>query len=1209
MAVEKEGGLAFVVMALVMEAQVVPLTVCATSATLVHSLYAVSLCHAPLCMPPAPLALLCAPTRSMPLCAERSLTARLLLDACPLAPTRAPSSMLRAASAAAPLVPSVVHCDVRDVCVIHGKATCASLALSRHPITARTRLSLPPDCLSVCLSSDRRDRLRAIGLPDSPLTTADDGQSDMAEANACAYTRVSTTGEEAMPSSQLPAPPALSPSAVTGNTQQEGGYSPAEFLRPGFMPPAGFPWVVAASPVPSADTRLSAGATVVEKEGESLLPSIATLLLLALVFTIATCSDRVNVLSPPSQPTLRWLALLMAVTPGWCMDSSGGDEIAPEHVTWLTQLVVTYGVGRIVGTLRDLQCRSENARTAARAARTEQPPPSPVPWPLSSPSPPPSLRELAESPALQRWHLRQLADVWAMWLRSAMLSTAAVVGANRLLKRRLQLALSTWRHGFVLLVLESNASSARLATVADAVQSRHVSRSLAIALATWRAEMTAASFAADCLATAEASLLASQLGRAFDTWRSWRLGETQLTATAMDAHSRRIRHNVASALCRWHAAAVATRLVPLATMEEPQVSPPTIAAARAGEFIARCVSFMWHLRIRSLACFIQAGRDDTGGWSVSVMPMIHYPASATRVELRCIATGLVSGTIDVGDLYIEPCALLHLDCPAGVAAAALTGIECGETPAPLVNFPYVDVDTMVDAQDPRCWWRDSPEVDYGHLYVPPELRDGVSGLPRVSSALLRRVVDALRADTFEGSLADAAVYASPVESPPQPSPMADLPKPLLQPMRPPPSPPPSPPEQPTWVPPSPPQSPSASPPPPAAPAQPPSPEPEPSLKRAVQPSSELTVTLAVLCSSLATARAACRKSVAWADCTGRQTPRTLRHQLEIDARRLAWHVLTALPRGSHQWYVLSVQLRFTRRLRRAAEHRIIARHTEAAHRLRMLKLYAAGPNPLRSCDVGVGADMALVYRTSRGVVSSQHPAPQLPSADILVGSALQPDGSFAQPLQPPSDSPFDLCPDASGLVCYVDRDNGDAQWKAPTGSVALKPRPLLEPRLGRPPLPEPPSIPLGLGYATLHHTHWHPLYEDSQGRVRLYHAETGAVREPPWVCLRSLPVGTSFYANLITGDTRWFPPHRWMQGWISRPQVNAEGRYVSPPLFEGHRLNQQLLPLPLARQRAECGAPPMFYERHRHGVPQFGPDDDDTPNTHPLAHWPVACVA
>ena len=85
MAVEKEGGLAFVVMALVMEAQVVPLAVCTTLATLVHSLYAVSLCHAPLRMPPASLALLCAPTRSMPPCAERSLTARLLLDACPLA--------------------------------------------------------------------------------------------------------------------------------------------------------------------------------------------------------------------------------------------------------------------------------------------------------------------------------------------------------------------------------------------------------------------------------------------------------------------------------------------------------------------------------------------------------------------------------------------------------------------------------------------------------------------------------------------------------------------------------------------------------------------------------------------------------------------------------------------------------------------------------------------------------------------------------------------------------------------------------------------------------------------------------------------------------------------------------------------------------------------------------------------------------------------
>ena len=141
-----------------------------------------------------------------------------------------------------------------------------------------------------------------------------------------------------------------------------------------------------------------------------------------------------------------------------------------------------------------------------------------------------------------------------------------------------------------------------------------------------------------------------------------------------------------------------------------------------------------------------------------------------------------------------------------------------------------------------------------------------------------------------------------------------------------------------------------------------------------------------------------------------------------------------------------------------------------------------------------------------------------------------------------------------------------------------------------------PSFPPGLGFASLHGTQWHPVYSDRQGRVCLYHAETGAVREAPWVCLRTSD-GRTFFANLVTHETRWFPPHRWMESWISRP-FNDEHGVLCDSLFEGHRLGQLLLPLVLARQRAECGAPPLLYER---GVPQYQADGDDTPDTHPLA--------
>jgi hypothetical protein len=103
------------------------------------------------------------------------------------------------------------------------------------------------------------------------------------------------------------------------------------------------------------------------------------------------------------------------------------------------------------------------------------------------------------------------------------------------------------------------------------------------------------------------------------------------------------------------------------------------------------------------------------------------------------------------------------------------------------------------------------------------------------------------------------------------------------------------------------------------------------------------------------------------------------------------------------------------------------------------------------------------------------------------------------------------------------------------------------------------------------------------------------------VCLRNQPYGSVFFANLITHETRWFPPHRWMAGWISRPSHVSPSGHITPELwdalFVGHRLGQLLLPLAIARQRVECGAPPSLYER---GIPQFSADD--TWDTH------VACA-
>ena len=355
-------------------------------------------------------------------------------------------------------------------------------------------------------------------------------------------------------------------------------------------------------------------------------------------------------------------------------------------------------------------------------------------------------------------------------------------------------------------------------------------------------------------------------------------------------------------------------------------------------------------------------------------------------------------------------------------------------------------------------------------------------------------------------------------------------------------------------------------------------------------SPEQTAVCAMLRSELADAVALVRAPVSKADLARHQTQRTVTFARRREACRLAWVMLCHVPRRVYM--VLSFCYRL--RARAEASEHAVARRAATARCECVLALRAAAPNPLTAYDVGVAEDGGLLYRSAHGAVSATHPSIR-PLGEIVAGTALQSDGSLAAPLQPPADSPFDLCPDTSGAVCYVDRGTGIAQWDAPSGSSGLGPRPLLASTL-----PAPPAFPPGLGYASLHGTQWHPLYSDRQERVHLYHAETGAVREAPWICLRTRTFGAIFYANLVRGETRWYPPHLWMEGWVSRP-CQTELGVLCDSLFAGHRLEQHLLPLALARQRAECGAPPSLYER---GLPQFQVDSDDTPDTHPLGCWP-----
>ena len=465
----------------------------------------------------------------------------------------------------------------------------------------------------------------------------------------------------------------------------------------------------------------------------------------------------------------------------------------------------------------------------------------------------------------------------------------------------------------------------------------------------------------------------------------------------------------------------------------------------------------------------------------------------------------------------------------------------------------------------------------GELRYPRGLRSAALAILRGLPADSDQEADS---DWQADSLHDTA--ASSLPSPPS-SPVASRPP---SPLPPPPVPPaPASPVIPPLLPPSPPPS------PPEPAPEPPSPQPELTLGRMAGPLSERSVRLVVLREELRVSLAAARMTVTWADVEGRQTPRTLSHRLRMEARCVAWLYLQEVPRD--RWYELSVRYRFCHRLRRLAGPRMAARRAAASQCARVVELRGHTPRPLISYDVGFSD--VLQYRSSRGVVSSQHPATS-PDEHILVGCALMADGTMGPPIQPALNSSWALVPDASGAMCYYDRDLGHAQWDPPDDveCVELAPLELLEFRYVQPP----PRFPPGLGLLSLHGSQWFPLYEDHRARARLYHAETGAVREAPWICLRTGVCAQCYFVNVITGDTRWFPPRHWMDGWISRPWydvVQCELRDL--PFDSRHRLGQMVQPIAISRLRCEGGAPPRLHER---GTPQYSPDESDTPDTYPM---------
>ena len=271
---------------------------------------------------------------------------------------------------------------------------------------------------------------------------------------------------------------------------------------------------------------------------------------------------------------------------------------------------------------------------------------------------------------------------------------------------------------------------------------------------------------------------------------------------------------------------------------------------------------------------------------------------------------------------------------------------------------------------------------------------------------------------------------------------------------------------------------------------------------------------------------------------------------------------------------------YTLRRRALASSSAIVRRTTDASRSRVLELRSSRPKPLPSFDVGVCLDGSLEYQSEHGVISNIHPAASpttSPDALVPLGLSLSPDGSFTTPLIPPPQSTFTMCPDASGAICYIDRALGSAQWDAPEGSSPLSPQPLV-----RPPdiwTEPPPRYPAGLAIASLRGTSWYPMYLDRTHEVRFYHAETGSVRSAPWICLRTIH-GAIYFANLITHQTRWLPPHRWMADWISHAYLDDTGLHDAP--FQNVKLGQLMHPVEISCMRIEGGSPYLQPDPHGH---------------------------
>lgn len=251
--------------------------------------------------------------------------------------------------------------------------------------------------------------------------------------------------------------------------------------------------------------------------------------------------------------------------------------------------------------------------------------------------------------------------------------------------------------------------------------------------------------------------------------------------------------------------------------------------------------------------------------------------------------------------------------------------------------------------------------------------------------------------------------------------------------------------------------------------------------------------------------------------------------------------------------------------------RFVARLRSLVRRRRdVLETIAEAPYPCRWVDVGYDEETGIFsFRAPDGTISREHPA-----AAATVGSAVpayDASGSVVAALSPPRESTIVLCPEASGAWCYYDTALGTACWCAPEGSSPLVSTVLVA---GRVPPERPPRLPPGVGLGSLDRLPWLPIFRDDSSCVLVYSQLTGSVREAPWICLRTTS-GVVYFANLVTRETRWFPPRRWMAGWVEHMSRDSWGKVLATdvaPFDARSPYARMLLPPEVSRRMVDGGA-------------------------------------